>query len=417
MTDNTYDLVVWGATGVAGRLVARYLTQAYTSDSLALAVGGRDSERLDALVDRLCGEMDGWETIPTVIADATQPAQLREMTRQTAVVCTTVGPYTTYGTPLVEACVETGTDYCDLTGEVPWIRQTVDRFHDAATEADTRIVHCCGFDSVPADLGTLLVQSHADRRFDATCETVRIYLESVSGGISGGTLASLGEVFEAAATDSDARRTLGNPYSLAPPGERSGPDSGEQRLPARDPLRGGWSGPSPMAAVNERVVRRSHALLGHPWGESFRCSEVIPTGRGVRGAVTAGAIAAGLGAFTLGMSVGPVRTALQRYAFPDPGEGPTSEETAEGRFEIRVRGRGTDEAGSFTVESVIGAQLGPGYGATARMLGESGVCLLRDDTDSPVTGGVVTPAAGIGLPLADRLREAEFDVRVEGQRA
>ncbi|PHQ46420.1 oxidoreductase, partial [Halorubrum sp. C3] len=275
-----------------------------------------------------------------------------------------------------------------------------------------RIVHSCGFDSVPADLGTLLVQSFARKSYGAPCETVRIYLDGGSGSVSGGTLASFGELFEAAATDPLARETLRNPYSLAPRGERSGVDPGEQRPPRRDAPRGERTPPPPMAPVNERVVRRSNALLGYPWGREFRCTEVVPTGTGLRGAATAGLVAGGLGAFTAAMSVSPLRSALRRYAFPDPGEGPTREEAEAGSFLIRLLGRGTGADGPFTVEVEFGTDRDPGYGATARMLGESAVSLAHDEVNSPFDGGVLTPASGIGLPLAERLREVGFTASV-----
>ena len=411
-TDRTHDVVVWGATGVAGRFTAEYLTERYGPDELALAIGGRNREKLDAIAGDLASHAEEWDDVPVVVGDATDAESLRAIARETRVVCTTVGPYTRLGTPLVEACVETGTDYCDLTGEVNWVRETVDRFHEAAVENNARIVHGCGFDSVPADIGTLLVQSFAKETHGAPCETVRIYLDGGSGSVSGGTLASFGELFDAAATDPLAREALRNPYSLAPRGERSGVDPGEQRWPRRDALRGGWTAPSPMAPVNERVVRRSNALLGYPWGREFRCSEVVPTGNGPAGAATAGLVAGGLGLFTAAMSVGPVRSALERYVFPDPGEGPTREEAEAGSFRIGVVGRGTAADGPFTVEADFGADRDPGYGATARMLGESAVCLARDDVDSPFDGGVLTPASGIGLPLAERLREVGFTASV-----
>lgn len=411
-TDRQYDLVVWGATGVAGRLVAEHLTARYDPDDLALALGGRDEQRLRTVERDLVAASD-WSSLPLVLGDATDPDSLRDLARETRVVCTTVGPYTEYGTPLVEACVEAGTDYCDLTGEVTWIRETVDRFHDAAVANEARIVHSCGFDSVPADLGTALVQSFARERFDAPCERVRIYLEAGRGGVSGGTLASAAAMFDAAERDPTARAALRNPYSLAPPGERSGVDPGEQRGAERDPLRGGWSAPSPMAPVNERVVRRSNALLGYPGGHGFRCTEVIPTRRGLRGAATATAVAAGLGVGTAAMSVRPVREALARFVFPAPGDGPTRDQIEGGHFTVRVLGRGTAADGPFLVSAEVGADRDPGYGATAIMLGEAALCLVCEETGASTAPGVTTPAAGIGTPLADRLRAAGMTARVE----
>ena len=415
-SDRPYDVVVWGATGVAGRLLAAYLAEQYPPDELSLAIGGRDEERL-AAVEADLRDGSEWDEVPVVLGDATDPESLREMARDTHVVATTVGPYTTYGTPLVEACIETGTDYCDLTGEVTWVRETVDRYHDDAVEAETRIVHSCGFDSVPADIGTLLVQSYATETFGAPCSEVRIHLESASGGVSGGTLASFAELFETAAEDPVARETLRNPYSLAPPGEREGVDRGQQRLARKDPLTGEWTGPSPMAPVNERIVRRSNALLDYPYGHEFRCSEVIPTGRSPVGAAGASLVAGGLGLFAAAMSIAPVRSGLRRFVFPDPGEGPSDRQIANGHFTVRVLGRGATADGPFTVESEFGADRDPGYGGTARMLGESAMCLLRDETDTPLDGGVLTPASGIGLPLAERLRAVGFTITVDEREA
>jgi short subunit dehydrogenase-like uncharacterized protein len=408
MSDRTrrYDLVVWGATGFVGRLVSEYITETYSPEEVSVAVAGRNRDKLRRLEDELTDSAEMWDDVPTVLGDATEPETLRKIAGDARVVCTTVGPYTKYGTPMVEACVEAGTDYCDLTGEVNWIRRMVDTYHEEAVESGARIVHSCGFDSVPADIGTLLVQSFAEERFGSPCDSVRIYLEEGNGGVSGGTLASAAELFRAASEDPAARRALQNPYSLAPKGKREGPDTGEQTGPRKDPVRSVWTAPSPMAVVNERVVRRSNAVLGYPWGKGFRCTEVVPTGAGLGGAVGAAAVAGGLKAGKAGMSVGPVRSGLQRFVFPDPGEGPTREEIENGRFTVRVLGRGKGENGRFTAEGVVGADLDPGYGATARMLGEAAVSLVEDDTETPLSGGVLTPASGIGKPLADRMRGA-----------
>ena len=408
-TTNRYDIVVWGATGFAGQLVAEHLTGRYPAAELSVALGGRNESKLQRLTEELTDETDRAE-IPIVVGDATAPASLREMAAQTAVVCTTVGPYTTYGTELVEACIDAGTDYCDLTGEINWVREMIDRYHDEAVEADVKIVHSCGFDSIPADLGVKLLQSYATEEFGAACEFVRIYLEDGEGGVSGGTLASAAELFEAAATDPIARETLTNPYSLAPPGERYGVDTGEQRRPQRDSIRSIWTAPSPMAAVNERVIRRSNALLSYPWGREFRCTEGIPTGSGISGATAAGGIALGLGVGTAAMKSSLLRRGLRRFVFPEPGSGPSQEEMESGHFSVRAIGRGTATDGPFTVISEIGSELDPGYGATARMLGEAGMCLLRDETASPLDGGILTPASGIGDPLGDRLRDVGFTV-------
>jgi short subunit dehydrogenase-like uncharacterized protein len=412
-TDRQHDLVVWGATGVAGRLVAEYLTAQYTPDQLSLALGGRSESRLQEVQTALGKRRSAWDDIPIVLGDATEPESLHAIAEDTRVVCTTVGPYTTYGTPLVEACIAAETDYCDLTGEVNWVREMIDRYHDDAVEAGTRIVHSCGFDSIPSDLGTKLVQSFAIDEFGTPCDMAHIYLEDSRGSVSGGTMASAIEVFRAASTDPLAQQTLRNPYSLAPKGERDGVDPGAQSGPKKDLLRSVWTAPSPMAMMNERVVRRSNALLGYPWGREFECTEVLPLGDGLGGLARATAVWAGITVATAGMAFGPTREGLRRFVFPEPGEGPTREQIENGYFTVRVLGRGTATDGPFVVESQISADWDPGYGATARMLSEAAMCLVRDQTDSPLAGGILTPASGIGDPLADRLRQAGLDVKVD----
>ena len=411
-TNRPYDIVVWGATGFTGKLVSEYLTEQYTQDTVSLALGGRSADRLDSIVSELTTQNKGWDSIPTVIGDATDQESLREITQDTQVICTTVGPYTKYGTPLVEACIETQTEYCDLTGEINWVREMIDRFHDAAVNANTRIIHSCGFDSVPADIGTLLVQSFAIENFDTHCEMVRIYLEEGNGGVSGGTLASFAELFDAASDDQVTRQTLQDPYSLAPPGERDGIDAGGQRLPRSDQLRSVWTAPSPMAPINERVLRRSNALLGYPWGREFRCTEVIPTGSGIGGAIGASIVAGGIGLFTTAMSIDTVRSGIRQFVFPDPGDGPTKKQIENGYFTVRALGRGTGTDDPFTIEAEFSSKLDPGYGSTARMLAESAMCLLRNETNSSLSGGILTPASGIGEPLATRLRNIGFTITV-----
>ena len=404
--------MVWGATGFVGQLVAEHLASQYSAEELSVALGGRNQSKLEALATDILRETDSRDEIPTITGDATEPETLREIASQTAVVCTTVGPYTEYGTPLVEACIETGTDYCDLTGEVNWVREMIDRYHEEAVAAETKIVHGCGFDSIPADLGTKLLQSHAQEEYGEPCDYVRIYLDEGKGGVSGGTLASFIKLFEAIENDPIAREAISNPYSLAPPGERQGVDSGEQQRPTRDSFRSIWTAPSPMAVVNERVIRRSNALLEYPWGREFRCTEVIPMGPGIGGAAAAGGITVGLGIGRAAMSSGLLRSGLQRFVFPESGTGPSESEMEAGRFLVTLIGRGTATDGPFTVMSRIGASRDPGYGATSQMLGEAAMCLLRGTTESPLDGGVLTPASGIGDPLADRLRDVGFTVAV-----
>jgi len=433
-TDRDYDLVLWGATGFTGRLVAEHLADRYGDGALDWALAGRDADRLAAVRDSLIDGVDhgdaddadsdamdgnagdgGDATVPDLLTgDAHDRASLDAVAERTAVVCSTVGPYARHGSPLVAACVDAGTDYCDLSGELQWIRRMVDEHHDRARERGVRVVHACGFDSVPGDLGTLLLQSHAAETFGAPCSAVRALVSVRGGGFSGGTLASMVETAAAADRDRAVRRVLANPYALAPEGERGGPDTGPQRGVRRDPETREWTAPFVMAAINEPVVRRSNALLGHPWGRTFGYREALAVGRGVRGAAVAGALAAGEGLAADALGVAPIRWALDRFVLPDSGEGPDRDTVEGGSFEMRLFGRGVsaDHPAGYAVEATVADDRDPGYGSASRMLAEAAVCLARGETDTPVEGGVSTPASGIGLPLVDRLEGAGVSFEV-----
>lgn len=411
--DREYGVVLWGATGFTGRLVAEHLADRYDASDLDWAIAGRSRERLAALRDDLADVDPAWGSLDLLVGDAFDRESLDAIAERTAVVCSTVGPFAEYGTDLVEACVENGTDYCDLAGELHWIQQTVDDHHDEARERGVRIVHACGFDSVPSDCGTLMLQNYARETHGTACSAVRTYVSSrsfaltqLSNAGSGGTMASLSGTYAARSRDPDARRAIDEPYSLAPAGERSGPDDASQRWPAGDDD-GEWTAPFLMAPINEKVVRRSNAVLGYPWGRAFEYGEVTPAGSGLSGAVTAAGVSVGLAAFAVVMSVAPLRNLADRFVLPDSGEGPSREWIEDTSFEVRLVGTGTTDSGrEFSVHGTVAGDRDPGYGAAALMVAEAAICLANGDTDTPVDGGVLTPATGIGMPLVDRLREA-----------
>lgn len=390
-----YEVVLWGTTGFTGRLVAEHLSDRYDETDLDWAIAGRDREKLETLRDELAEIDPDWESLDILVGDAFDRERLGAIAEQTRVVCTTVGPYAKYGSNVVDACVENGTHYCDLSGEVPWMRRVIDEYHDDARVRGVRIVHSCGFDSLPSDLGTVLVQTHAEEAFGTTCSTVKSFVTSNS--FSGGTIASMLELYEELSRNPDVRGILRNPYSLAPSGERSGPDEGSQRIPRYDGDVGQWTAPFIMATINEKTVHRSNALLGYPWGRTFRYDEVVSTGSGLLGAVSAAGIAGGLALSTGAMSVSPVRKLVDQYLLPDSGEGPSREE-------IEV-----------AVEGTVAAGRDPGYGAAAWMVGESAVCLANDETDTPLDGGVLTPTSEIGTPLVDRLEDVGMSFAVDGR--
>jgi short subunit dehydrogenase-like uncharacterized protein len=409
------DLVLWGATGYTGRLVARYLAQRTAGlapgdpERFAWEIGGRDRAKLEALRAELSGVDPAARELPLLVGDSLDPASLAPIVRRTRVVATTVGPYSRYGTPLARLCAELGTDSCDLSGEVAWMRRTVGELHQPARASGARIVHCCGFDSIPSDLGTLLLHDALERQ-GAALRRARLRVRSLRGKASGGTVASLFEIVGEARRDPETRRALLDPYALNPPGERQGPDRNEGLRPRLDADRGVWTAPFLMAMINTRVVRRSNALLGYLYGRDFRYDERVDTGRGIRGRLRARAVSSAIGAFMGGAAFGPTAWFLRRFLLPNPGEGPSPEERERGEFRIRIFGDGTPAAESGLARSAVvtvAADSDPGYGATAGMLAESALALVEGwRAGSRGAGGVLTPASALGLPLVERLGRA-----------
>ena len=399
MSDRSYDLVLWGATGFTGRLVAAHIRDHAPAD-LRWALGGRRRDALDGVASDL-----RLPDLPVVVADAHDRDAMRALAADTRVVCTTVGPYAVHGTDLVAACAEEGTDYCDLTGELQWMRRMIDAHQADAEASGARILHACGFDSIPFDLGVVFTQQVMQDRHGAPAAVVHGRLKAARGAASGGTVASMVNILGEAVTDSDTRTLLRDPYGLNPVGQRQGPDGLERMLPQRDDDFGAWSGPFPMSPVNTRVVRRTHALLGHPWGTDFRYDEAMLTGSGPVGALTA----AGIG---VGMSVGgvvggllsaaaPTRKLLERV-LPDPGTGPSPDAQEKGFFDVRFVAE--DAASGTTLRTRVLGDRDPGYGATSRMLGETALALAAGE--ATVGGGHWTPGAALADSLLRRLPAA-----------
>jgi short subunit dehydrogenase-like uncharacterized protein len=397
-SDRDFDVVVWGATGFTGALVAEYLLSQYgTNGPLRWAIAGRSDRKLDNLRQALGPEA---ASLPGIIADSFDAAALAEMVTSTRAVISTVGPYAKYGSPLVAACVAHGTHYCDLAGEAHWIRQMIDQYHDAAADNGTRIVHCCGFDSVPMDIGVWFLQQEAMRRHGSYCRSIAMIVKAMRGGASGGTIASMLNLIREARSDRDVARVLAHPYGLNPPGEREGPDRHDQRNVQFDEVAGTWTAPFVMAGINTKVVRRSHALLGYPYGRDFQYREAVMTSGGIAGWLKASALTAGLGAFVAGASFNLSRRLLERFVLPAPGEGPNREQRKTGFFALRQFGELPD---GTIIRSRITGDRDPGYGSTSKMLAESGICLAINDL--PTGGGVLTPATAMGDALLARLQE------------
>ena len=394
-----FDVVVYGASGFTGRLVAEYLLEAYgTEGALSWAMAGRNLGKLEGIRRELGAAA---AEVPLLVADSEDAESLEQLAAQTKVIATTVGPYALYGSKLVAACVATATHYCDLTGEVHWMRKMIDAHHDAAANSGARIVHNCGFDSLPSDLGVHWLQREMLAQQGVPCSEVKFRTESFSGAFSGGTVASMLNMLTEAETDPSIHTILRDPYSLNPAGAPRGLDGPEKTFPEYDPDFHGWVAPFVMAEINTKVVRRSNALLGMRYGTDFRYSEGTLMPFGQFGFPLAAALAAGSASFQAALRTGFLRKALTQM-LPEPGEGPDRKARESGHFQIQLLGRHPDRS-SANLRLRIRAERDPGYGATARMLGEAAVCLAKDELSSP--GGVLTPAVAMGDALIDRLDE------------
>ncbi len=393
-----FDIVIQGATGFTGALVAAYLLRQYGLDGeLKWALAGRSEKKLQDVRDALDGDCS---SLDLIVADSFDKRALAALAARTRVVVTTVGPYALYGSDLVAACVEAGTHYCDLAGEVQWIRKMVDAHHACAVETSAKIVHCCGFDSVPMDVGVWALQDAVQKKHGEYCQSISMMVKATKGSASGGTLASMMNLIKESRKDRSVARVLVHPYSLNPEGERDGPDArDQQRVLYREDAHS-WTAPFVMAGVNTKVVRRSHALAGYPYGKHFKYDESVMTGHGFSGWLKGTLMTVALGALVFFASYTPTRNMLQRFVLAKPGEGPDEELQKNGFFNLLQIGQLAD--GTVVRGRVTGDQ-DPGYGSTSKMLGECAVCLAKDDLVAG--GGVLTPASAMSRPLLKRLRD------------
>ncbi|MDJ0770963.1 MAG: saccharopine dehydrogenase NADP-binding domain-containing protein [Ilumatobacter sp.] len=377
--DREFDVIVFGATGFTGRLVAEYLVGRYGVDrDVSWAMAGRSQGKLEAVRDEI-GAPPG---TPLVVADSDDAASLTAMAERTRCVLTTVGPYLWYGEGLVRACAETGTDSVDLSGEVLWMRQMIDRYHEQAVESGARIVHSTGFDSIPFDLGVLFLQQAAEERFGNPCQRVRTRVMDMRGEFSGGTAAAGRATVQALQADPDLFAVLLDPFALADGFE--GPEQPDGDTAIDEDIVGGWSGPFFMAPINTRNIHRSNALMGHRYGEDFQYDEMLFAGPGDAGRQRAEAMK--------GMA------AVGGDDDPAPGEGPSREVREAGGYELLLIGSHADGG---EIRARVTGDKDPGYGSTSKIIAEAALCLIDDRPDTP--GGIWTPAAALGERLIPRL--------------
>jgi len=312
----------------------------------------------------------------------------------------TVGPYALYGETLIKVCAESGTDYCDLTGEVQWIRRMLQRYESAALHSGARIVHCCGFDSIPSDLGVHFLQRQALQLLGAPCTRVKMRVKAMRGGLSGGTAASMMNVVKEAAADPSLRRELADPYSLCPPAAAPRVLQPEVNSAQFDTDFDSWVAPFVMSGINTRIVQRTNYLSEAAYGSEFMYDEAVLTGRGMKGRLAAMATSVGISGFTLAAAVRPTRAILEKFALPKPGEGPSPEAQRSGRFDLRFLGITAD---GRRLQTRVTGDRDPGYGSTGKMLGQAAACLVLEVGKAAKAGGFWTPATIFGDRLIHRL--------------
>jgi short subunit dehydrogenase-like uncharacterized protein len=391
--DRTYDLIVFGATSFVGEIVARHLVERNVPD-LRWAIAGRSDAKLASVAASTGAAVD------RLVADAGSLEDMRSLVRRTRAIASTVGPYALHGSNLVQACAEEGTDYVDLTGEPQWMREMIDAHNVAATVSGARIVHSCGFDSIPSDMGVWFTQQQATELLGHPCNRIGMRLAGARGGASGGTVASLMNVMTEATKNPALRQVLKNPYALAPAHLRTGPKQPNVLAPQRDSLSGQWVAPFVMASINTKIVHRSHALRERPWGDDFAYDEAMLTGAGPLGVAKASAVAGGMGGFMAAALVPPIRGLLSRFVLPKPGEGPSVSSQEKGYFDLRFFGR-TAAGGRITVK--VTGDRDPGYGSTAKMMVAAALTLAQVDRRT-TPGGFWTPSTAMGSSLLHALR-------------
>jgi len=394
--DRSFDLVIYGATGFTGALVAEYLHQ--TQSGLSWAIAGRSQSKLDLLKDRINAP-----DLKTIVADSESPDDMRRLVTSTRVVISTVGPYARFGTPLVEACAAEGTHYCDLTGEPQWMASIFERVSPLAEETGARLIHCCGFDSIPSDLGVFVAQQSMMNKHGLFATKVSGRMGKSKGAVSGGTVASMLLAVEQAVSDPIARKVLNDPYGLYPSELSPGSDGPDQRGVRWDDHFESWTGPFVMAAINSKVVRRSNALASLVYGADFSYDESLLVDNRRSGLLMAGGMSIGMTA----LAIPPLRRLISKR-LPQPGEGPSVSERENGFFEFFVHAHHPTDS-EKDVRICVKGKRDPGYGATSRMLAQAGLSLAFDDLD--VEGGIWTPASALGNHLVNRL--ADVDITFE----
>ena len=382
-----YDIIIWGASGFTGRLVAEYLYKNYNAKDLNWAIAGRDELKLSSIREKFLDN-----TIPIVLGDSFNENSLNDIVKKTKVVCSTVGPYAKYGSLLVKSCVKNKTHYCDLAGEAQWIRKMIDLYHKEAITNQVKIVNSCGFDSIPSDMGVYFIYKNILKKN----LSIKMRVTGAKGGYSGGTYASMQNIIKEASINKEIRRNLTNPYGLNPIGEQSGMDKSDLRSVIYDSKIKTWISPFLMAGINTKIVRRSNALSNYNYGKEFKYDEAVMTGTGFKGRLKG--IILSIPLIFLSAKPGSLFNKIFNFLSPKPGKGPNKKERESGYFSLRFYV--FQENNDFSIYKVTGDK-DPGYGSTSKMLAESAVCLAKDELNNNF--GILTPSIAMSDSLLDRL--------------
>ena len=382
-----YDIIIWGASGFTGRLVAEYLYKNYNSKDLKWAIAGRDNQKLISIRKTFLND-----EVPIVLADSFDETSLNKMTQRANVICSTVGPYAKYGSLLVKSCIKNKTHYCDLAGEAQWIRKMIDLYHEEAIRNQVKIVNSCGYDSIPSDMGVYFINKNLSKKN----LTIKMRVTGTKGGYSGGTYASMQNIIKEASSDRDVRKSLTNPYGLNPVGEQSGHDKRDLSSVVYDKKIKSWIAPFLMAGINTKIVRRSNALSNYNYGKDFKYDEAVMTGKGIKGQLAG--IMLSIPLILLAAKPGSILNKIFSFFVPKPGQGPNKKERESGYFSSKFFV--FDEHSNSSIFKVTGDR-DPGYGSTSKMLAESAVCLAKDNLDN--TFGIITPSYAMGNNILERL--------------
>ena len=378
MSEREFDVVVFGASGYTGKLVAEYIQSEYGENgSVKWAIAGRNREKLEGIREELGLSAD----LSILEVDSNDQDSLNAMTSSTKCVLTTVGPYQLYGSNLVESCAKNGTDYVDLTGEPGWMYEMINAHKETAQASGARIVFSCGFDSIPFDLGVYFVQQAAKDKFGKPAQHVRGRVKAMNGEFSGGTIASLGATMATLKKKPELIKVLANPFSLTEGFE--GPAQLDDSKVLLDEKINMWVAPFVMAPINTKNIHRSNALLDHQYGEDFCYDEMMIAGEGEEGKQIADAM----------ISANP----MGGDNVPQPGEGPSKESREQGNYDVLFFA----DLGEESIEARVTGDMDPGYGSTSKMITESAICLIQDCSD--LSGGIYTPAPAMGDKLIHRL--------------